>query len=89
MIFVCDPPKRRLNLKTHALDLQDAETCDWTKAVVTPTYEGARGEDRFKAVLPFGDQLVTVVFSPLGSEAVSVISMRRASRKERRDYAGR
>ncbi len=89
MIFVYDPPKRLLNLEKHGLDLQDAETCDWTKAVLTPTYSGARGEERFKAVLPLRGDLVAIVLSPLGREAVSVISMRRASRKERRDYAGR
>ena len=32
----------------------------------------------------FGDAIIAVIFKPLGSEALSVISMRHASRKERK-----
>ena len=38
---------------------------------------------RFKAIGWFDDNPLTVIFRPLGTEAISVISMRRASRKER------
>jgi uncharacterized DUF497 family protein len=48
-------------------------------ATVFPGKEG-----RFVAVGEFAGQvIVAVVFKPLGSEALSVISMRPASRKER------
>jgi uncharacterized DUF497 family protein len=33
-----------------------------------------------------GDDLVTLVFSPLGAEAISVISLRPASKAERKLY---
>ncbi|WP_440408477.1 BrnT family toxin [Neorhizobium petrolearium] len=40
-------------------------------------------QGRLKAVGLFGDDVITVIFKLLGTEAISVISMRRASRKER------
>ena len=41
-------------------------------------------EGRFKAIGAFsGRDAIVVVFAPLGTEAVSVISVRPASRKER------
>jgi uncharacterized DUF497 family protein len=36
------------------------------------------------AIGPFSGVILSVIFGPLGTEAVSVISMRRASRKERK-----
>ena len=40
-------------------------------------------QDRYKAVGDFGGTVLAVIFKPLGSEAIAVISMRQASRKER------
>lgn len=82
MIFTYDPPKRALNIANHGFDLADAGSCDWTNALITPSYGVRLGSARFKAVLPFEGELVAVVFQRLGIEALSVISMRRASRRE-------
>jgi len=49
----------------------------------TATITGAR-QGRVKATGLFRDVTLTVVFKPLGTEAISVISMRRASRNERK-----
>ena len=38
---------------------------------------------RFVAIGRVGEQVTTVIFTLLGREAISVISMRRASRRER------
>jgi uncharacterized DUF497 family protein len=43
-------------------------------------------QSRLQAIGPLAGRLIAVVFVPLGSEAFSVISMRRASRKERNVY---
>jgi uncharacterized protein len=48
--------------------------------------EAAR-DNRVKAVGLLGGHCIVVVFKLLGSEALSVISMRYASRKERMRYA--
>jgi len=40
-------------------------------------------DGRFKAIGQLDDGVVVVIYATLGSEALSVISMRRANRKER------
>jgi uncharacterized protein len=86
MKIVWDERKRRLNLATHGFDLADAELLDWDDLVVVPGHAAKDGRPRFRAIARSGKQLVTVVFSPLGTEAISVISMRRASNEERSLY---
>ena len=87
MNYVWDEPKRLSNLRDHGLDFADAkERFDWERAQITPSYRGKRGEIRFVAVGVLDDGLVTLVFAPLGTEAVSFISLRPASRKERKRY---
>ena len=43
----------------------------------------ASRQGRFKAIGWLDGAPTTVIFAPLGTEALAVISMRRASRKER------
>lgn len=79
MKIVWDEPKRQQNLAKHGLDFA---------ALTVEFFEGAQIEvakqDRFLALGELdGIMVIAVVFRPLGSEAVSVISMRRASLKER------
>lgn len=79
MKIVWDEPKRQQNLAKHGLDFA-ALTIEFFE---TAQIEVAK-QDRY---LAFGEldglAVIAVVFRPLGSEAVSVISMRRASLKER------
>jgi uncharacterized DUF497 family protein len=84
MKIVWDEPKRRSNIATHGLDLADADAFDWESALVVPGHPAKDGRPRFRAIGWLGRALVTIVFSPLGAEAVSVISLRRASRAERK-----
>ncbi|MCR9239678.1 MAG: BrnT family toxin [Alphaproteobacteria bacterium] len=74
-----DEHKRLTNLAKHGLDFADLGYEFFAGAVVI----GAR-DGRFVAIGEFeGRIIIAVVFKPLGSEALSVISMRPASRKER------
>ena len=41
---------------------------------------------RFRATGNFGGSVLVVIFAPLGTEAISVVSMRLASRKERQAH---
>jgi uncharacterized protein len=84
MKIVWDEPKRQVNIATHGLDLADAESFDWDAALVVPGHSGKGGRPRFRAIGRIGNELVTVVFSRLGAEAISVISLRPASRAERK-----
>lgn len=40
-------------------------------------------DGRYAAVAALGGTMITVIFKPLGSEALSIIPMRRVRRKER------
>ncbi|MGU3329355.1 BrnT family toxin [Methylobacterium mesophilicum] len=84
-----DEAKRQQNLLPepdgHGLDFADArDRFDFDAAVVVPTYPGRDGRPRFIAIGWFDDHLRSLVFSPLGAEALSIISFRPASRRERK-----
>ena len=79
MKIVWDEVKRHANIAKHGLDFAEL-TEEW---FLGATIEPAQGE-RWKAIGEFqGRLIVLVVFRPLGSEALSVISMRPAGLDER------
>lgn len=78
MRIVWDEPKHQINLQNRKLDFAGLTLDYFLEAMILPSREG-----RFKAIGEFDGEVMTVIFRPLGSEAISVISMRRASRKER------
>ena len=79
--IVWDEPKRQKTLAERDLDF----------AALRPEFEHALIEparnNRAKAIGLLREHCFVVVFKLLGSEALSVISMRYASRKERTRYA--
>ncbi len=82
MLILWDEPKRATNLREHEVDFADVRAgFDFTTTDIVPSYKG-----RFAATGFLGDAMITVVFAPLGTEAISLISARAASRKERRAY---
>lgn len=79
MEITYDEPKRQTNIAKHGLDFADLTIGFFEGAVVFETVN-----DRLMAIGEFqGRIIIAVVFRPLGTEALSVISMRPASRKER------
>ena len=79
MKITYDENKRHANIEKHGLDFAELDIEFFDKAIVLPAKQG-----RYLAVGEFqGAISVTVVFKLLGSEALSVISMRPASKKER------
>ena len=78
LMIVWDEPKRELNLSKHGLDFADLNEEFFLASVVVPAKEG-----RHMAIGHLADGTIAVVFVTLGTEGVSVISMRPASRKER------
>ena len=68
-----------MNLPERGLDFAALDEAFSLEAVVVPAKH-----DRWMAIGWHGDAALSVVFSPLGSEGLSVVSMRPASRKERR-----
>lgn len=85
-----DERKRRRNYAVHGLDFADVEGgFDFHGASVALSHPAPDGRPRYKAIGFFAGDLATLVFSRLGTEAISLISLRRASRKERKAYAER
>ncbi len=77
-VIVWDEPKRQSNLADRGLDFADLDEAFFLDAVVVPAKR-----ERWMAIGWFGEAILAVVFVPLGTEGLSVVSMRPASRKER------
>ena len=79
MEIVWDEPKRLANILTHKMDFADLDETFFGSSYIAPAKHG-----RLIAVGRLNSGVVAVVFVVLGTEGVSVISMRPASRKERK-----
>ncbi|WP_176399638.1 BrnT family toxin [Novosphingobium sp. B 225] len=77
MIIVWDEPKRLANIAKHGIDFVDIDEEFFLSAIVRPARQG-----RFAAIGRL-DGVIAVIFAVLGSEGVSIVSARPASRKER------
>ena len=87
MRVVWDEPKRESNLAKHGLDFADArDRFIFEEAVIVPSYDGSDGRARYVAPNLLDGRLVAAVFAPLGTEALALISLRPANRRERRIY---
>ena len=81
MKIVWDEPKRLKNLATHGLDFAALDIAFFAEAIVVPAKLG-----RSMAIGVLEDGVIATIFVTLGREGISVISMRPASRKERKTY---
>jgi uncharacterized protein len=78
--------KRLANLDKHGLDFADLNETFFDNAVVLPSHNNAK---RWVAVGVNIRGVIVVVSARLGREGVSIISMRPASRNERKLYEER
>lgn len=81
IVITWDEPKRIKTLRERGLDFADLTEAFFLASVIGPAKHG-----RMMAIGPFFDGTIAVVFMVLGSEGLSVISMRPASQKERKHY---
>lgn len=88
MIFTFDEPKRQANIAKHGFDLAEFEGAfSFGRFLSLPTKPSATGRERFKLLGSWrGETVVVVIVSPLGTEAVDIVSVRRANTKERATY---
>ena len=84
MKIVWDEPKRIANLEKHGLDFADLNETFFDNASVIPSHNTSK---RWVAIGVNNRGVVVVVFARLGREGISVVSMRPASRNERKLYA--
>lgn len=78
MKIIWDEPKRIANIEKHGLDFADLSLDFFLASLVVPAKNG-----RSKAIVRLEDGTIVVIFVTLGSEALSVISMRPARKDER------
>jgi uncharacterized DUF497 family protein len=83
MRIVFDEPKRIASLNQHGLDFADFESFEWDSAALTAARHVPGTSRRYKAAGWLNGKAVSAVFSLLGTEAVSLISLRPANKKER------
>jgi uncharacterized protein len=79
--IVWDAPKRLANMARHRLDFASLTEEFFADALVISAKSG-----RYLAIGKDVNGVISVVFATLGLEAISVISMRPASKEERRLY---
>ncbi|WP_339072842.1 BrnT family toxin [Sinorhizobium meliloti] len=84
MRIVWGEPKRRANLEKHGFDFADVGDLDWASAIIEDSKPDTSGRKRLKAIGYFRDGTAAVIFATLGTEAISIISFRPASDRERR-----
>lgn len=79
-IIIWDEAKRQANIAKHGFDFAELTIAFFRSSTIVPAKL-----DRLSAIGEWkGVTVIVVVFLPLGTEALSVISMRPANRKERR-----
>jgi uncharacterized protein len=86
MKIVWDEPKRSANLDKHGLDFADLDETFFDNALVLPSHNKSK---RWVAIGVTIRGVIVVVFAQLGREGIGIISMRSASRSERKLHAER
>ena len=79
-----DEAKRLANLAKHEIDFRAVEDFAWDSANILPTHRHC--EWRYIATGYIGDRLHTVIYTRRDQRR-RIISLRRASSKEEKDYA--
>lgn len=86
MHFQYDPSKAASNLKKHEVSFADAEGVFFDPLAIHQLDPDSEDEERFLAVGMGSAGLILVVVYGLRSEEIRLISARRATRREVKDY---
>jgi len=89
MRVVWDPLKAKANHLKHGVRFADMEAALFDPLALTREDEGSEGERRFVSIgMDHVSRVVVVVYTSRG-ETIRIISARRASKRERAQYAKR
>ena len=86
MRFTYDPAKNERNIVARGLAFELAEEFDWSTALIAEDTRQEYAERRYQALGLIGEHLHMLVFTPR-NDALHVISLRRANKRERSRYA--
>lgn len=88
MRYEWDFDKARLNKRTHGVDFSDAVGVFEDEMALTEEDPDAEGEQRFVTLgMDSLGRLLVVVFTYRGEDKIRLISARKATRKEAKEYA--
>lgn len=80
-----DTTKDQANQEKHSISLAAAGSIDWETALLRPDTRKNYTEDRYQALGMCDDRLYFVAFTMRG-QAMRIISMRKANKREERQY---
>lgn len=86
MKYEWDSAKSRQNEKKHGCAFDIVADFDWGEAVEVLDDRFDYGEERWLALGPIEAKLYALAFSPRGEDKVRVISLRLATKNERKAY---
>jgi uncharacterized DUF497 family protein len=88
MEFEWDEDKRRANLQKHKLDFADAHRAFTEDAFVVVDDREDYDEDRYILLGLMRERIVVITFT-VRNDIVRIVSMRRANKREQKDYVQR
>ncbi len=78
-----DDRKNRVNIRKHGFDFADAEQLFSGPAVFRPDTREDYGEERWQGAGLIRGRTAVIVFTIRGEETFRIVSLRRATRRER------
>jgi uncharacterized protein len=86
MEYEWDAGKSRQNRRRHGVAFEIIEGFDWVQAIEVLDDRFEYGEERWLAIGPIGSKLYAVAFTERGKHKVRIISLRPATKNERKTY---
>ncbi|MEW5913211.1 MAG: BrnT family toxin [Thermodesulfobacteriota bacterium] len=86
MRFEWDPQKRKENLRKHKIDFIDAEQMFEGPMLEALDRREEYGEDRYVGTGWIGQRVAVIAFSQPEPDVIRVISLRKATKKERERF---
>jgi uncharacterized DUF497 family protein len=81
-----DEAKNRANIRKHGLDFADAEEIFGGVLLAEADTREDYGEKRWVGLGQIGGRTVKIIFSEQDPETIRIISLRKATRYERKEY---
>jgi hypothetical protein len=87
MRYEWDAAKSAQNKRKHGVAFDTMADFDWSQAIEVLDDRFDYGEERWLAIGPVGDELYAVAFTERAKGKLRIISLRVATKNERRAYA--
>jgi len=81
-----DEAKNQTNIRKHGFDFSDAEQLFRGPLLAEPDVREDYGERRWAGLGTLGNCTVKVIFAESGEDTLRIISLRKATSRERKEY---